>query len=79
MSHQKAVPGVIEGLHLPGRAWKALQREKITTLDRLKAVANRLERFEAIGPKTAQTIRAELRRLTFHEKLRHDSFRPAQH
>jgi DNA-directed RNA polymerase alpha subunit len=79
MSHERAVLGAIEGLHLPARAWKALQREKITTLDRLKAVVDRLERLEAIGPKTARTIRAELRRLTFHEKLRHDSFRPAQH
>src|SRR4051812_17929522 len=55
--------GPIPGLRLPLNAWKALQRENITTLDQLKAVADEIERFEGIGRKTAQAIRAELTRL----------------
>jgi hypothetical protein len=40
-----------------------LQREKITTLTKLRAVAHRLEQFEGIGPVTARVIRAELVRV----------------
>jgi hypothetical protein len=54
--------GPIPGLHLPDHAWTALQWENITTLDQLRAVADQLERFYKIGPKTAQIIRAELAR-----------------
>jgi hypothetical protein len=52
--------GPIPGLRLSTRAWKALQWENITTLDQLRAAADQLERFDRIGPKTAQIIRAEL-------------------
>ncbi len=55
--------GAIAGLVLPPRAWHVLQREKITTLTKLRAVAHRLEQFEGIGPVTARVIRAELVRV----------------
>jgi hypothetical protein len=55
--------GPIAGLVLSPRAWHVLRRENITTLNRLRAVAHRLERFEGIGPVTARAIRAELARL----------------
>jgi DNA-directed RNA polymerase alpha subunit len=57
------ISGPIVGLRLPARVWKVLRRENITTLDRLRAVADRLDRLEGIGPKTVQTIRAELARV----------------
>ena len=56
--------GPIRGLRLPLNASVELERANITTLDQLMAVAPRLERIRGIGPKTAQTIRAELARLT---------------
>jgi hypothetical protein len=71
MPQDEPVPGPIDGLRLPRRAWKMLQQENITTLDRLKAVADRIERFERIGPKTARTIRAELTRV-IREQQRYD-------
>jgi len=40
-----------------------LRRENITTMSKLRAVADRLERFEGIGSKLAQAIRAELARI----------------
>jgi DNA-directed RNA polymerase alpha subunit len=57
-------PGPIEGLRLSARVWKILRRENIRTLDQLKASADQLERFEEIGPKTAQQIRQEIARVT---------------
>jgi hypothetical protein len=68
MPQDEPVRGPIDGLRLPRRAWKMLQQENITTLDRLKAVAGRIERFERIGPKTARTIRAELTRVIREEQ-----------
>jgi DNA-directed RNA polymerase alpha subunit len=65
------IAGPIEGLRLPARAWTALRQENITTLDRLRAVADRLDRLQGIGAKTAQTIRAELARVAALEKPRH--------
>jgi hypothetical protein len=59
---EEKIPGPIEGLRLPQRAWAVLQREHITTLDRLRSVADRLERFEGVGPKTALAIRQEIAR-----------------
>lgn len=57
--------GPIEGLLLPRRAWLVLQRERITTLGRLAAVADRIEKvIPGIGPKTARLIREELARVT---------------
>jgi hypothetical protein len=55
--------GPIQGLRLPLNAWKALRLRNITTLDQLRAVADRVHRFEGIGPKTAQIIREELARV----------------
>jgi hypothetical protein len=40
-----------------------LQEEHIATLDRLRAVADRIERFDGIGSKMAGMIRAELARI----------------
>jgi hypothetical protein len=71
MRPTEPIPGPINGLHLPQRAWRALLLENITTLDRLTMVADRLERFDRIGPKTARTVRAELARMAFQEKPRH--------
>ena len=56
--------GPIGGLYLPFIAWKVLHRENIRTIDRLREVAGRIERFEGIGSKLAQAIRAELARAT---------------
>ncbi|WP_133239292.1 hypothetical protein [Microvirga sp. KLBC 81] len=48
---------------MPPRAWYVLRRENITTLKKLRAVADRLEQFRDIGPETARAIRAELARI----------------
>jgi DNA-directed RNA polymerase alpha subunit len=71
MPLDEPVPGPIDGLRLPRRAWRVLQQESITTLDQLRAVADQLERFDRIGSKTARTIQAELARITVSEKPRH--------
>jgi hypothetical protein len=55
--------GLIGGLLLPARAWYVLRRENINTLNKLRAVADRLEQFHGVGPETARAIRAELARL----------------
>jgi hypothetical protein len=65
MPQDQPVPGPINGLHLPRRTWKALQQGHITILDRLKAVADRLENN---GSKTARVIRAEPARMKFRDK-----------
>ena len=57
-------PGPIRDLRLPPKAWYVLRRENITTMNKLRAVAARLERVEGIGTKLAQAIRAELTRAT---------------
>jgi hypothetical protein len=57
------VAGPIHGLRLPRHAWAGLRRHSISTLDQLRATADRLERLERIGPQTAHVIRAELARL----------------
>jgi hypothetical protein len=61
--HYETCEGTIEGLFLPRLAWDVLHRENIRTIDELRAVAGQLERFEGIGPKTAQVIRLELNRV----------------
>jgi DNA-directed RNA polymerase alpha subunit len=63
MAFYEVREGPIPGLRLPLNAWKVLRRENITSLDQLRAVAEEIERFEGIGRKTAQAIRAELTRL----------------
>jgi hypothetical protein len=60
--------GPIGGLRLPLRAWTVLRRENIMTLHRLKAVANRIERFTGVGVRTAQAVRAELARVALLEE-----------
>jgi hypothetical protein len=65
MSHEdENFLGPIEGLRLPWRVWGVLRRERITTIDQLRAVVDRIERFSDIGPKTAELIRQELARVT---------------
>ena len=55
--------GPIRGLRLPQSTWDALQREGITTIDQLKAVADRVHWLPGIGRKTAQLIKEELARV----------------
>jgi hypothetical protein len=56
--------GPIPGLRLPRKAWLALERAGIATLDQLTAVVDRIEHVAAgIGPKSAQSIRAEVARV----------------
>ncbi|HZH51045.1 MAG TPA: hypothetical protein VEZ16_04100 [Microvirga sp.] len=60
--------GVIPGLRLPQYAWSVLDRDNITTIDQLKAIAGDIERLiPGAGPKTAEAIRAELARVTASE------------
>jgi hypothetical protein len=56
--------GPIRGLRLPFDAWEALRGEGITTLGRLRAMADQIHTLPGIGPKTAQLIREELERVT---------------
>jgi hypothetical protein len=56
--------GPIRGLRLPLKTWDVLQRQKITTMNELQAAADRVHRFEGIGPKTARLIREEIARVT---------------
>jgi hypothetical protein len=64
MHPNEPVSGPIAGLHLPRRAWTVLERENLTTLDQLTAVADGMERvIPGLGRKTARTIRAELARV----------------
>jgi hypothetical protein len=55
--------GSIRGLRLPLNAWNVLDRENITTLAQLTAIADRIERLPGIGAKTALAIRVELGRV----------------
>jgi hypothetical protein len=55
--------GPIRGLRLPLNAWNVLDRENITTLAQLVAIADRVERLPGIGAKTALAIRVELGRI----------------
>jgi DNA integrity scanning protein DisA with diadenylate cyclase activity len=59
--------GPIDGIRLPRSAWKALRQANITTLKQLEASADRIQRFEGIGPKTARIIREEILRLASHK------------
>jgi hypothetical protein len=45
-----------------------LRRENIMTLNRLKAVAYRIEQFTGVGVKTALAIRVELGRVALLEE-----------
>ena len=65
MASLECISGPIKSLCLPRHAWEGLQKHGINTFDQLVAVADRLERLERIGPKTAQVIRKELVRIEF--------------
>jgi DNA-directed RNA polymerase alpha subunit len=56
--------GPISGLRLPLKTWEVLRRQNITTIGALRAAADRIQRFEGIGPKSAQLIREEIVRVT---------------
>jgi hypothetical protein len=56
--------GPIKDLHLPLSAWVALDRAGITTLDQLRAQADRIQRFDGVGPKTALLLQQELARVS---------------
>ena len=56
--------GPISGLRLPRKTWDVLRRHSITTMDEIRAAADRVHRFEGIGPKTARLIREEIARVT---------------
>jgi hypothetical protein len=60
----ECIGGPIRGLRLPFDAWEALRGVGITTLDRLRAMVDKIHRLPGIGPKTAQLIREELARVT---------------
>jgi hypothetical protein len=55
--------GPIRGLRLPLNAWNALHREGVTTIDQLRAMANKIHTLPGIGAKTALAIRVELGRV----------------
>ena len=63
MASMERFEGPIRGLRLPLHVWDMLREQGITTIDQIKAIAARIERFERIGPKTAQVIREELARV----------------
>jgi hypothetical protein len=63
----EACEGPIGGLRLPLNAWVALEHANITTLEQLKAVADRIEGIRGIGPRTADAVKAELERLATRE------------
>jgi hypothetical protein len=73
--HDEISPGPIEGLRLPPNAWHVLRRENIRTLNQLRAVAGRIERFEGVGPKTALATREELARVASFEERPSDEGR----
>jgi hypothetical protein len=61
--------GPIRGLQLPLTVWNSLRDADITTIDQLKAVADRLERtIPRIGPIAARIIREELARVSAVER-----------
>jgi hypothetical protein len=64
--------GPIRGLRLPLAAWNRLMDEGITTIDELKAAADRLERIPRIGSKTARLIREEIARISAPEERSSD-------
>jgi hypothetical protein len=46
------------------QVWTSLRNENTTTIDKLMAVAGRLERLVGVGPKAAQIIREEIARVS---------------
>jgi hypothetical protein len=56
--------GPIRGLRLPLTIWNSLRDEGITTISRLQAIADQLEKLDGIGPKLARIIREELARVS---------------
>jgi hypothetical protein len=64
------IGGPIRGLRLPYETWEALRRDGITTLERLRAMADQIHTLPGIGSETTQTIREELARVTSSGKRR---------
>jgi endonuclease III len=62
--YKERYAGSIRGLRLPLPAWNGLQEAGITTIDQLKAAADRLERLPGIGVRLARVIREELARVS---------------
>jgi hypothetical protein len=50
------------------QVWTSLRNENTTTIDKLMAVAGRLERLVGVGPKAAQFIRDEIARVSAPEE-----------
>jgi hypothetical protein len=61
--HDESRLGPIDGLNLPPNAWHVLRRENIRTIRQLRAIADRIERLDGVGCKTALAIREELARI----------------
>jgi hypothetical protein len=60
----KVCKGPIPGMLLPQYTWHVLESANVTTIDQLQSMADRIERLvPGIGPKSAEVIRAELRRI----------------
>jgi DNA integrity scanning protein DisA with diadenylate cyclase activity len=62
--HDERWGGPIRGLRLPLTIWNSLRDEGITTISRLQAIADQLEKLDGIGPKAARIIREELARVS---------------
>jgi len=71
--------GPIRGLRLPRCVWDVLKRERIETLDQLKTVADRIDRWERIGPWSARMVRRELARMTQFEEQFSESGKASIH
>jgi len=63
-------PGIIPGLLLPRRAWKALAREGVCSLAALGEISDRLPFLPGIGEKTARMIREEMERVMERHRSR---------
>jgi hypothetical protein len=50
------------------QVWTSLRNENTTTIDKLMAVAGRLERLVGVGPKAAQFIREVIARVSAPEE-----------
>jgi hypothetical protein len=59
-----------DGLRLPLSAWRALESARITSLDRLKALAPLIEQVPGIEPRTADVIKNRLDLLASRRTVR---------
>jgi hypothetical protein len=79
MPHEEAILEPIKAMRLLSQTWKALQRENIATLERPRAAADRIGRFDTVRHKAARIAWAELRRLIARDRSRDHSSHPAPH